>query len=161
MRRWLVGGAVIEGPEGILLVQNQRRGGRIDWSPPGGVIDDGEDVLTGLSREVREETGLIVTRWEGPIYTIEATAPDLGWDLRVEAYWAVDVSGDLVLEDPDGIVVDAAYLSHVACCDRLRDSHPWVAEPLTEYLDARWSGTRTFGYHVRGTEPAELVVTRL
>ena len=78
MRRWLVGGAVIEGPEGILLVQNQRRGGRIDWSPPGGVIDDGEDVLTGLSREVREETGLIVTRWEGPIYTIEATAPDLG-----------------------------------------------------------------------------------
>ena len=39
MRDWLVGGAVIEGPAGLLLVRNRRRDGSFDWSPPGGVID--------------------------------------------------------------------------------------------------------------------------
>ena len=35
MRDWLVAGAVIEGPDGVLLVQNRRRNGSTDWSPPG------------------------------------------------------------------------------------------------------------------------------
>ena len=47
MRRWLVAGAVIEGPEGVLLVQNRRRDGRVDWSPPGGVVDPGEPGIEG------------------------------------------------------------------------------------------------------------------
>ncbi|MBA3281516.1 MAG: NUDIX hydrolase, partial [Acidimicrobiia bacterium] len=82
MREWLVAGAVIEGPDGLLLVQNRRRDGRLDWSPPGGVIDPGESVIAGLTREVAEETGLVVSSWLGPIYEIDAVAPDLGWRLR-------------------------------------------------------------------------------
>jgi len=39
VRAWLVGGAVIETGDGVLLVQNQRRSGLLDWSPPGGVIE--------------------------------------------------------------------------------------------------------------------------
>ena len=58
MRAWLVGGAIVEGPDGLLLVRNRRRNGALDWSPPGGVIDAGESVLEGLTREVEEETGL-------------------------------------------------------------------------------------------------------
>ena len=34
-------------PTGVLLVQNRRRNGRLDWTPPGGVIDDGEACSTG------------------------------------------------------------------------------------------------------------------
>ena len=67
MRDWLVGGAVIEGPSGLLLVQNRRRDGSFDWSPPGGVIDAGETVLEGIGREVVEETGLVVTEWAGKL----------------------------------------------------------------------------------------------
>ena len=66
VREWLVGGAIIETPDGVLLVRNQRRNGDLDWTPPGGVIDEGEDLLAGLAREVEEETGLVVTEWEGP-----------------------------------------------------------------------------------------------
>ena len=82
-------GAVIEGPEGLLMVRNRRRDGSHDWSTPGGVIDRGETVRAGLSREVYEETGLVVTDWEGPLYEVDALAPDLDWHLRVEVHRAV------------------------------------------------------------------------
>ena len=52
----------------------------------------------------------MVTGWEGPIYDIEVVAPDLGWRLRVESYRAVDYTGELVVDDPDGIVVDACFV---------------------------------------------------
>ena len=54
MRDWVVAGAVIEGADGLLLVRNRRRDGSEDWSPPGGVIDEGETILEGLTREVAE-----------------------------------------------------------------------------------------------------------
>ena len=95
MRDWLVAGALIEGPGGLLLVENRRRNGSVDWSPPGGVIDEGEEVLVGLEREVVEETGLVVTAWSDPVYDIEVFAPDLGWHLRVEAFRALEWSGEL------------------------------------------------------------------
>ena len=161
MRSWLVGGAIVEGPDGLLLVQNRRRNGAHDWSPPGGVIDAGETVIEGLTREVAEETGLIVDRWTGPVYEIQADAPDLGWTLRVEVHVAVRVSGELVLDDPDGIVVDARYVACDDCAHHLVDAHPWVREPLADWLNERWSESRQFEYHVSGSDLASLRVTRL
>ena len=83
MRDWLVGGALIESPDGLLLVQNKRRDGSHDWSTPGGVIEEGEELLAGLAREVEEETGLVVTEWAGPVYEVLIVAPEMGWRLRV------------------------------------------------------------------------------
>jgi 8-oxo-dGTP diphosphatase len=161
VREWLVGGAVIETPDGVLLVRNQRRNGDLDWTPPGGVIDEGEELLAGLAREVEEETGLVVTDWEGPLYEIDAQAPGLGWHLRVEAWLAVGFEGDLRVADPDGIVVDAQFVCVDDCGVHLAGAHPWVAEPLSEWLSQRWEGTRRFGYRVDGTELRSLVVTRV
>ena len=93
MREWLVGGGIVVSDHGVLLVQNRRRDGRLDWSPPGGVIDEGETLVGGLTREVEEETGLRVAAWDGPTYEIRAVAPDMGWSLSVEAYLATDVAG--------------------------------------------------------------------
>ncbi len=160
MRDWLVAGAVIEGPEGVLLVQNRRRNGSHDWSPPGGVIDEGESVIAGLAREVTEETGLVVTRWEGPIYDIEVVAPDLGWRLRVESFRALDYTGELVVDDPDGIVVDACFVNPETCVGHLQGASRWVGEPLSEWLAEPWSGLRSFGYDVAGAELGALSVTR-
>ena len=80
MHEWTVAGAVIESgclwagcpsdEPGLLLVENERRGGHRDWTTPGGVIDAGEDYRSGLAREVQEETGLTVVTWSDLLYTV-------------------------------------------------------------------------------------------
>lgn len=152
---------MIEGPEGVLLVRNRRRGGRVDWSPPGGVIDSGEGVVEGLSREVAEETGLAVACWNGPLYEIDCEAPGLGWHLRVVAFGAAHPGGELSFCDPDGIVETGAFYAHEACVEQLVAAPPWVREPLVEFLVDRWEGTRRFNYLIEGTRLDALRVTRL
>jgi 8-oxo-dGTP diphosphatase len=163
MREWVVAGALVEAPGGLLLVRNQRRGGYSDWSTPGGVIDtDDATLLDGLTREVEEETGLRVLEWEGPLYEVRAVASDLEWTLRAEVWRAVAYEGELRVADPDGIVVEAAWVAHPDCPDRLAEGARWVAEPITEWLTERWGPGDARGYHydVRGTQREELEVHR-
>ena len=56
LSEFTVAGALVESPDGLLLVRNQRRNGATDWSTPGGVIDATDASLrAGLAREVEEE----------------------------------------------------------------------------------------------------------
>src|ERR1700760_4695573 len=50
-----VAGVVVSG-DGRALLACRRVNGR--WEAPGGVLERDEDILTGLRREVAEETGL-------------------------------------------------------------------------------------------------------
>ena len=81
-------------------------------------------LIEGLTREVEEETGLRVTEWAGPVYEVRCEAPDLGWRLRVEAHVAVRYEGELRVDDPDGIVVDARFVDVGACAGRPRRRPP-------------------------------------
>ncbi len=47
-------GLVYKG-EKVLLIRSPRRG----WEFPGGVIEQGETILDGLKREIREESGIL------------------------------------------------------------------------------------------------------
>ena len=159
MHDWVVGGAVVESPAGVLLVRNRRPSG-FDWTPPGGVIDAGEPLIEGLTREVVEETGLVVTEWEGPLWHIDVEAPGLGWHLRVEVHRAVVFEGELCLEDPDGIVVDARFVAPADALAHLEGGHPWVVQPLLEWLDSPWPAGRRFAYEVHGDDLATVEVRR-
>jgi ADP-ribose pyrophosphatase YjhB (NUDIX family) len=166
MRDWTVAGGIVLDGDALLLVQNRRRNGNYDWSPPGGVIEvaDGEDVVDGLTREVEEETGLRVTAWAGPIYEVRAEAPGLGWRMRAEVHVALGFEGELSVDDPDGIVVDACFVPVAECSRHLEACHPWVREPLAEWLGERWDpdlDVRAYGYRLDGTDPTTFAVVRL
>lgn len=159
----MVAGGLVEGPEGLLLVRNRRRDGSHDWSPPGGVIEvaEGESVRDGLTREVEEETGIRVTEWAGPVYEIEAVAEEMGWTMRCEVHQAVAYEGELRIDDPDGIVVDARFVHADDCGDHLIDCFPWVREPLGAWLVERWAESRSYRYRVEGADRHSLSVVRL
>lgn len=161
MRRWLVAGGIIVADDRLLLVHNERRGGHRDWSTPGGVIDEGETLLEGLTREVQEETGLVVAGWEGPCYRVEVTAPELGFFLRVEAHRARSFAGELVIDDPDGIVVGAEFVDRATAAERLGGAPRWVSEPLLECLGEAVDDGRLFRYHLAGSDPVQRQVSRL
>ena len=161
MRQWLVGSALIEGDDGLLLVANRRRDGNVDWTPPGGVIDEGESVLEGLAREVEEETGLVVTEWGGPVYRLDAEAIDAGWHMQVEVHRAVAYTGELRVDDPDGIVVDARFVPADECSAVLASTWQLVHEPIGEWVSERWAEERRYRYRVEGAVRASMVITRL
>ncbi len=162
LRPWLVAGGVLMDDDGrVLLVQNQRRGGAIDWSTPGGVIDAGEHLIEGLGREVEEETGLRVTDWLGPLYRIEVIAPGFGFHLRVEAHRAVAFSGSLTIEDPDGIVIAADFVDVAVARQRLASAPQWVWEPLLDHLADEVDDGRLYAYRLEGSTPADRRVVRL
>lgn len=131
----------------LLLVQNRRRNGSLDWTTPGGVIDEGETLIEGLTREVAEETGLVVHGWTQLAYTVSVEFLDREMTLRVETHVAERWSGDLVVDDPDGIVVDADFMDWPQAEGKLSDSPRWVGEPLTTWLNGG-DCDQPFGYRV-------------
>lgn len=136
----------------MLLVENERKDRSIDWSTPGGVVDAGETFVQALRREVREETGLDVLRWQGPLYRVEVTAPDLGFFLEVEAHGAVEITGEVMseIDDPDGIVLSATFLSVEHARRRLEGAARFVREPLLAHLIEGVDDGRTFAYRILG-----------
>ncbi|HEC08620.1 MAG TPA: NUDIX hydrolase [Acidimicrobiales bacterium] len=169
LREWTVGGGLLLRPERarpasvgeVLLVRNRRRNGAVDWTTPGGVIEGGEDLVAGLAREVREETGLAVSRWEGPLYRVEVLAMDLRWKLTVEVHRGYEVSGDIRIDDPDGIVEDVRYVGLDECRHLLAGTHRWASEPLLEYLESSTAPDEVFRYEVAGTDPASFRIRRM
>ncbi|MEC8829108.1 MAG: NUDIX hydrolase [Actinomycetota bacterium] len=161
VRDWVVGGGIIRQRGRVLMVHNQRRGGRTDWSTPGGVIDKGETVLEGLTREVKEETGLVVEDWSGPVYTVSVVAHDMNWTLRVEVHLASGYIGDLDVDDPDGIVTAAEWVPKAQLTSLLAGQQPWMGEPLLEYLTGEVQEGYEYRYRIDGADLDDLRVQRL
>lgn len=158
LRQWKVAGGVMRDSAGLLLlVENERKDRSIDWSTPGGVVDTGESFVEALTREVQEETGLVVSSWAGPLYRVEVTAPDLGFFLQVEAHGALETSGSIVIDDPDGIVLSASFCSIDRAHELLVSAPVFVREPLMAHVVDGVDDGRTFSYTIVGRGSARTV----
>lgn len=129
----VVGGVICDGQR-VLLVKNQRRDGRFDWSPPGGIVDPGETLLDALSREVAEETALNVDGWSDCVYRVAVDFVDLEAALDVTVFAARRWSGQLHVDDPDQVVVDAGFFARETLAAQLAATPRWVREPLLEWV---------------------------
>ncbi len=135
--RQVAGGLIFNSDDALLLVRNDRPYSKTsDWSTPGGVIDKGETVLEGLTREVIEETNIRVNKWQGPIYCVCVNFPDRGFFLEVQTFIAEAWEGELKVDDPDGIVTDAMFCLPEKQVELLSLSPDWVKEPLLEWQKA-------------------------
>lgn len=161
MRAWQVASAVIELDGQILLVENQRADGRVDWSMPGGVVESHEDLITGLHREVLEETGLVVELWGPLLWTTKARSESMGFHLTAHTYLAHAVGGEITIDDPDGIVTACRYFSLDEAVAALEATWVPTRQPLLGYLDQRWAQPRTFDYSVEGDRGTGLIVELL
>lgn len=159
LRQWSVAGGVVQDSDGrLLLVENKRRDDSIDWSTAGGVVDAGESFVEALTREVQEETGLEVAAWAGPLYRVEVTAPDAGFFLQVEAHRALVFTGDIAIDDPDGIVLSAAFYSLDEAVELLASAPVFVSEPLLAHVVDGVDDGRTFAYTITGRGPDRTIL---
>jgi 8-oxo-dGTP diphosphatase len=161
LREWTVAAGIIrDDADQVLLVCNVRKNGHFDWSTPGGVVETGEEMVEALTREVIEETGIVVTEWTDAVYSVVAAAPGMGWHLTVQVHAAVAWSGDINIDDPDGIVTEAVFLDIEGALAKLADNAQWVREPISEWLTSPWTGHRQYGYELTGTDRANMGVVR-
>lgn len=169
VRDWrVVGGLLWDSADQILLVANRRYGGRLEWTPPGGVVDAGEEPLAALRRELLEETGLEASDWFGPCYRVGVDFPERSMTLAVEVYETRSYTGSIVLNDPDGIVEDARFVEADEARELLTTAPPWVRDPVESRLvsnslsgEAPQAREELFLFVANGIEPSSLVVKRL
>jgi len=140
VQAYTVASGIIVQQQQVLLVQNKRRNGSLDWSTPGGVVDPGEEVLEALQREVIEETAVIVDGWSQLLYTVDVDFVGSDMTLHAQVFRAHGFAGELHVDDPDHVVVDACWADSIAAQTLLETSPPWVHEPLLHELRSVLAG---------------------
>lgn len=122
-----VGAVVIDAEGRLLVVQRRNEPARGLWSLPGGRMESGESAEEAVTREVLEETGLVieVVREVG---SVQRDAPGGGvYDIR--DFLAHDVSGVMPRAADDAL--DARFVT----VDELRalPTSPGLLEALAEW----------------------------
>lgn len=111
MNHRIAAGALVVHEGRILLVRHHKPDSYDFWVAPGGGVEGGEDLHTGLRREVREESGLIVEP-ERVAYIEELLTPST----RECKVWfhARLVGGELSTSAPEAsreFITDARFMS--------------------------------------------------
>ena len=101
------------------------------WMLPGGVVEAGESVVEGLRRELREETGLELAGEPRLAFVVHIVAPE-------ESYLALtfscEATGTLAPNDPDGLVLNIAWVDETDALARLGRVSWYDTGPLRRHM---------------------------
>ena len=105
-----IGGVIIKDNK-ILLVKRNREPHKGEWAIPGGSVKLGETLQRAVEREIREETGLVVSAKE-PIHVFDLIERGKQGQLRFH-YVIVDLRADYVAGTlhPSDDAVDARWFA--------------------------------------------------
>jgi 8-oxo-dGTP diphosphatase len=144
----LVGvGAVVVEENRVLLVRRGHEPLKGKWSLPGGMLELGESLQDGVSREVREETGLSVE----PVELIELLDRVHREDGRVRYHYVI---ADYLCRVVGGSLRAASDADAVRWAERAEwNSHSaLVLDPVTvRVIEAGWQRARALEKNSRGS----------
>lgn len=134
----LVVSALLRRDGEILLVEQRAPGDPAStWMLPGGVVEAGETALEALRRELREETGLVLRgdpRLAFAVHLVDAAESVLALT------FACDADGTPEPDDPDGYVLDVAWIDEGEAIARLGRVRWYDPVPLRRHLAGEPSG---------------------
>ena len=105
-----IAAAIVRFGDELLMVRQAGPGEEPFWSVPAGRLEPGEFAIEAVVGEVKEETGITVLDSGPVVFTAQVDERREGWFATV---WTFDVAaweGELAVDDPDGLVLDAAWV---------------------------------------------------
>lgn len=138
-------GIIRNSKDQILLIRSPRRG----WEPPGGQVENGEDVLIALKREILEETGVEVET--GRLVAMYSNVTSIPTKLML-TFEASAVGGKLRTSAES---LDVGWFSPEEAVDKV--THLAQKHKLQDALLSR----EGIIYRVYGTDPYKLIDTRM
>lgn len=158
-KHYRVAAGIVRQGDCLLLVRQQ---GPDDpeptWALPGGMVEDGEFYGEALSREIHEETGLVVSAIGRFAYLVQLDNRRDGYQTLAAVYEVAAWSGHIGGNDPDQLVHAVEFVPHAEAIRRL-ERLPWrhMREPAVAYLSAGGATPKMWQYrqHIDGEEQLE------
>ena len=101
------------------------------WMLPGGIVEAGESVVEGLRRELREETGLELAGEPRLAFVVHVVEPE---DTHLALTFSCEGTGTLAPNDPDGLVLDIAWVDETGALARLDQVSWYDTGPLRRHM---------------------------
>lgn len=150
-------------PHGDLLLVQQKgpEDGQSHWALPGGRVAAGELLMDGLSRAVRETTGVQIVHVGELVYTARVDNPHHGFQSHARVFAVQAWQGRVLPADPGQSVLDVAFFPLARALELLSTiPSPAVREPLLAYLEGEVTAGDVWLYHQEGDAPPQLITRR-